>query len=167
MDQLEPSNKSEPQQHDGHTGGPLFYIGAAGLLTVMIVETISVIGRHSGLPLLGAIEIIQAAILVAACAATVIATLERAHATVHLVIERLPAVWQSIFSRCGSILSAAFFAGLAAGAAWLVSDFWDAHEESELLHISFRPLRILTSLAAAAVASIMTYRAIARARSSK
>lgn len=166
MDQLEPptQDQTEPSRK---TRGPLFYIGAAGLLTVMVIETVSVIGRHSGWPLLGAIEIIQAAILVAACAATVIATLERAHATVHLVVERLPALWQSILARCGSLLSAAFFAGLAAGAGWLASDFWNAHEESELLHISFRPLRILTSLAAAAVAAIMAYRAVARARSSK
>jgi hypothetical protein len=39
----------------------LFYAGSAGLLTVMLVESAAVIGRHIGVPLLGALEIVQAA----------------------------------------------------------------------------------------------------------
>ena len=37
----------------------LFYVGAGALLLIMTVETLAVIGRHIGWPLLGAIEIIQ------------------------------------------------------------------------------------------------------------
>jgi TRAP-type C4-dicarboxylate transport system permease small subunit len=140
--------------------GPLFYVGATGLLIVMTVETIAVIGRRIGWPLLGAIEIIQAAILLAACAATVSATLNQAHATVHLLVDRLPARPKEWLLRFADVLSALFFAGLAVAATWLAMDFWQAHEESELLHISFRPLRAITALAAAAIAAIFLYRAL-------
>ena len=140
--------------------GPLFYVGATGLLIVMTVETIAVIGRRIGWPLLGAIEIIQAAILMAACAATVSATLNRAHATVHLLVDRLPTKPKDWLLRFAALLSALFFAGLAVAATWLAMEFWQAHEESELLHISFRPLRAITALAAAAIAVIFLYRAL-------
>jgi TRAP-type C4-dicarboxylate transport system permease small subunit len=147
--------------------GPLFYIGAFGLIAVMTVETIAVIGRHLGWPLLGAIEMIQAAILLSACAATVIATLNRAHATVHLLTDRLSPTWRALLARIASLLATLFFAGLAAGAIWLASDFWQAHEESEVLHISFRPLRVITALAALSVAAIFAYRAFHKTRASQ
>jgi TRAP-type transport system small permease protein len=140
--------------------GPLFYIGAIGLLVVMIVETLAVIGRRVGWPFLGAIEIIQAAILMAACAATVSATLNQAHATVHLLTDRLPHKPKQWLQRFAALLSALFFVGLAAAAVWLAADFWHAYEESELLHISFRPLRAVTALAAAAIAGIFLYRSL-------
>ena len=70
--------------------GLLFYAGSAGLLTVMLIESAAVIGRHIGVPLLGALEIVQAGIVPAACAAMLIAALRGAHAAVHMVTERLP-----------------------------------------------------------------------------
>jgi TRAP-type C4-dicarboxylate transport system permease small subunit len=140
--------------------GPLFYVGAGALLIVMAVETVAVIGRHIGWPLLGAIEIIQAAILIAACAAAVSATLNQAHATVHLLTDRLPQIVKQWLLRFDSLLSALFFAGLTVATVWLAMDFWNAYEESELLHISFRPLRAVTALATAAIAIVFLYRAV-------
>ena len=140
--------------------GPLFYVGAGALLIVMAVETVAVIGRRIGWPLLGAIEIIQAAILIAASAAAVSATLNQAHATVHLLTDRLPHNIKQWLLRFDSLLSALFFAGLTVATVWLAMDFWNAHEESELLHISFRPLRAVTALATAAIAIIFLYRAV-------
>jgi TRAP-type C4-dicarboxylate transport system permease small subunit len=142
------------------TRGPLFYVGAGALLIVMAVETVAVIGRHIGWPLLGAIEIIQAAILIAACAATVAATLNQAHATVHLLVDRLPLNVKQWLLRFDLLLSALFFAGLTAATVWLAVDFWNAYEESELLHISYRPLRAVTALATAAIAIIFLNRAV-------
>ena len=140
--------------------GPLFYVGAGALLIVMAVETVAVIGRRIGWPLLGAIEIIQAAILIAACAATVTATLNQAHATVHLLTDRLPTTIKQWLLRFDSLLSALLFAALTIATVWLAMDFWNAYEESELLHISFRPLRAITALATAAIAIIFLYRAV-------
>jgi TRAP-type C4-dicarboxylate transport system permease small subunit len=154
--ELEPSGNSNAPL----ARGPLFYVGAGGLLIVMVVETVAVIGRRIGWPLLGAIEVIQAAILTAACVATVSATLNQAHATVHLLTDRLPSGAKQWLLRLAALLAALFFASLAVATAWLAADFWHAHEESELLHISFRPLRAMTVLAAGAVAAIFLYRAL-------
>ncbi|HVF17252.1 MAG TPA: hypothetical protein VNA21_10080, partial [Steroidobacteraceae bacterium] len=49
--------------------GILFYLGAGGLLVAMTIEAIAVAGRQLGIPLLGALEIIQTAILVTASSA--------------------------------------------------------------------------------------------------
>jgi TRAP-type C4-dicarboxylate transport system permease small subunit len=140
--------------------GPLFYLGACGLLVVMIVETLAVLGRHLGLPLLGAIEIIQAAILVSACAAVVLATVNSAHAAVHLLTDRLAAKSKRRLAQFTALLSALFFVGLTVGAVWLALDYWHAHEESDLLHIPFRPLRTLVAIAVASIACIFVYRAV-------
>ena len=47
-------------------------------------------------------------------------------------------------------------AGLAisAGALWLTIDTWNEFEQSELMHVPFRPLRIVSFAAAAAIALI-------------
>jgi TRAP-type C4-dicarboxylate transport system permease small subunit len=140
--------------------GPLFYIGAGGLVTVMIIETVAVIGRHAGWPLLGAIEIIQAAILLAACSAMVSTTISHGHASVHLLTDRLPLRPRRWLLRFGSLLSALFFIGLTVGGAWLALDFWNAHEQSELLHIPIRPLRILAAVSVGTVAAIFLFRSL-------
>ncbi len=132
--------------------GPLFYIGAAGLLLAMAVEAVSVLGRHIGLPLLGAIEIIQAAILLAATAAMVSTTISQAHARVTLLIDRVGVRTRGVLKRLSAFLSILFFAGLAAGALWLTVDTWSEFEQSELLNIPFRPLRVISFIAAAAIA---------------
>jgi TRAP-type C4-dicarboxylate transport system permease small subunit len=142
--------------------GPLFYIGAAGLLAVMLIEVIAVIGRHLRLPLLGALEMAQAAIVPAACAAMVIAALAGAHATVHLVTERLPAHAREWATRGSSLLASLFFAGLCAGSCWLTAEFWNSFEETDVLHIPFRPLRMLVTLSAGALAVIFLHRAWTR-----
>jgi TRAP-type transport system small permease protein len=133
--------------------GPLFYIGAGGLLVAMAIETIAVLGRHAGIPLLGALEIIQAAILLMASASMLSATLNNGHATVTLLTNRLSDRGKRVMQCLASALSALFFVGLTAGALWLAVEAWGAHEESELLHIPFRPLRIISILAAGAIAA--------------
>lgn len=143
--------------------GVLFYIGAAGLLLVMVSQAISVVGRHVRIPLLGALEMAQAAILPAACASMVIASLAGTHAVVHLVTERLPAGLRATVNRLSCLLAAIFFAGLCVGVTWLTHDFWTSHEASDVLHIPFRPLRILVSLSAGALSLIYLVRALRRA----
>jgi len=140
--------------------GPLFYIGASGLLIVMAIETAAVIGRHAGWPLLGAIEIIQAAILLASCSAMVSTTINRGHASVHLVTDHLAPRPRQWLLRAGSLFSALFFLGLAIGGGWLAMDFWNAHEQSELLQIPFRPLRLLAAAAVLTVAAIFLWRSL-------
>jgi hypothetical protein len=58
------------------------------------------------------------------------------------------------------LLSASFFVGLTAGAMILTLDYWNAHEESELLRIPFRPLRVVSLLAVASIAVVFLWRAV-------
>ena len=140
--------------------GALFYIGAAGLLAMMLIEGVAVIGRHIGVPLMGALEIVQVAIVPAACASMLIATLHGAHAAVNMLTERMPAAAQVWTSRLGSVLAGLCFAALCAGSAWLAVEYWNSFEQTEVLHISFRPLRVVVTIAAAALALVFFHRAL-------
>jgi TRAP-type C4-dicarboxylate transport system permease small subunit len=140
--------------------GPLFYVGAIGLLSVMVIESIAVVGRHARMPLLGALEMAQAAIAPAACASMIIASLAGTHAVVHLVSERLPEHWRAHTARVCALLSAIFFSSLCIGAGWLLGDYWNSFEETDVLHIPFRPLRVLVTISAGALALIFFARAV-------
>jgi TRAP-type C4-dicarboxylate transport system permease small subunit len=140
----------------------LFYVGATGLLLVMLIEAIAVVGRHTRIPLLGALEMAQAAIVPAACASMVLASLAGTHAVVHLVTERMPERLRHGFARASSLLAAVFFAGLCVGAVWLTVDYWNSFEESDVLHIPFRPLRVLVAVAAGALSLIFLHRCLRR-----
>ena len=137
---------------DGQARGPLFYIGAGGLMLAMAVETVAVLGRHAGIPLLGALEVIQACILLMASTAMMSATMNRGHATVTLLTSRVGDGARRLLHAFANLLSALFFIGLTAGVLWLAVDTWNDHEQSELLKIPFRPLRIVSLVAAGAIA---------------
>ena len=139
--------------------GLLFYAGSAGLLTVMLIESAAVIGRHIGVPLLGALEIVQAGIVPAACAAMLIAALRGAHAAVHMVTERLPPLVRRSAAGVGAVLAGIYFLALFAGSAWLAAEYWNSFEQTEVLHIPFRPLRVLVAVAAIAIAGAFFARA--------
>jgi TRAP-type C4-dicarboxylate transport system permease small subunit len=140
--------------------GVLFYVGSAGLLAIMSIEVIAVIGRHLRVPLLGALEMAQASIVPAACASMVIASLLGTHAVVHIVTERLPERWRDRLARVSAFLSALFFVGLCIGSSWLTMEFWNSYEETDVLHIPFRPLRVLVTVCSAALALIFLRRGL-------
>lgn len=141
----------------GQARGPLFYIGAGGLVLAMAVETIAVLGRHAGIPLLGALELIQACILLMASTAMLSATMNRGHATVTLLTSRLSDGARRVLHAFANLLSALFFLGLTAGVLWLTVETWNDYEQSELLHIPFRPLRIVSLVAAGAIALVFLH----------
>jgi TRAP-type C4-dicarboxylate transport system permease small subunit len=140
----------------------LFYLGAAALLFAVAVDAIAVIGRHIGRPLLGSIELMQAAILIAASAAIVSATLADKHAVVHLLIDRLSPRTRALMERFHAALCGIFFVALAAGSIWIAHDLRGGHEESELLHIPYAPLRVISIVSVAAVALIYAARVAKR-----
>lgn len=142
----------------------LFHLGAAALLFAVAVDAIAVIGRHIGKPLLGSIELMQAAILIAASAAIVSATMVDKHAVVHLLIDRLSPRARRIMGRVHAALCALFFAALAAGSIWIALDLRGGNEESELLRVPYAPLRAISIIAVSAVALIYVWRIGARRR---
>jgi len=140
--------------------GLLFYMGAIGLVTATLIDTIAVSGRWLSLPLHGALEIIQAAVLITACSAMLTATLEESHATVHLLLNRVGPRVKAVLTRAASLVAAALFVGLTIASIWLVIEHWDGHEESELLHIPLRPLRLLCCASMLLILIVFAWRAI-------
>ena len=141
--------------------GPLFYIGAAALLGAMAVDATAVLGRHVGLPLLGSLELVQAAILLASSAALVAATLERRHAAARLVLDRVSPFARRVMQRFNAVLTVLFFTILGIGQTWIAADLWREHESSELLHIPYAPLRIV-SIVAMLLAAVTVARQLIR-----
>lgn len=139
--------------------GPLFYMGAIGLATATVIDTIAVSGRWLSLPLHGALEIIQAAVLITACVSMITATLEGSHATVHLLLNRVGPRFKVLLNRVASVVGVVFFAGLTVASVWLTVEHWGGREQSELLHIPFRPLRLLCSVSMLIIVAVFAYRA--------
>jgi TRAP-type C4-dicarboxylate transport system permease small subunit len=135
-------------------------------VTATVIEAIAVSGRWLSLPLHGALEIIQAAVLVTACVSMLTATLEGSHATVHLLLNRVGPPVKAVLTRLASLISAALFVALTIASVWLVIEHWDGHEESELLHIPLRPLRLLCSVSMLLIVVVFAWRTI-RPRASK
>lgn len=128
----------------------------------MAVDAIAVVGRHLGVPLLGSLEIVQAMILIAASSALVSATRANKHAAVHLLLDRVNPAARSWLYRINALLCMAFLGLLAAGTAWIASDLRDAHEQSELLHISYVPLRMICLAALVLAAVVLLVRNLGR-----
>ncbi|MBC2665423.1 TRAP transporter small permease subunit [Novosphingobium flavum] len=127
--------------------GPLaqiaYVLGGAGLLAATTTDSLAVAGRHTGLHLLGSIELVQAAVVLLATSAMLIATMVGGHASVHIVTERLPRPTAARLARVASAVSGVTFLLIALGSAWILSDLWNGHERTELLHLPLRWLRLL------------------------
>lgn len=139
----------------------LVWISGSALLAAVAVDALAMIGRQIRFPLIGSIEIVEAVILFAAGGALIIATLDGAHARVSLVLDRLPEAWQARIRMLHALAGAVLFAALLTGSAWIAADLWHGHEESELLHIPYLPLRLAT-VAALAVLLVLSVRGIVR-----
>jgi len=125
----------------------LIWIAGGALLVAMLVDTLAMIGRQIELPLIGSIELVQAAVLLAGSGALIVATLDAAHARVNLLLDRLSGRQRRWFERAHALAAALLFAALLAGSIWIGFDLWNGHEESELLRIPYRPLRVTIVLA--------------------
>jgi TRAP-type C4-dicarboxylate transport system permease small subunit len=127
----------------------LVWVAGGALLAAVAVDSLAMIGRQTRVPLIGSIEIVEAVVLVAACGALIIATLERAHARVNILLDHVPPAWRAWLRRIHALAAVLLFAALLVGSAWIAVDLWGGHEESELLRIPYWPLRIIVVLALA------------------
>jgi TRAP-type C4-dicarboxylate transport system permease small subunit len=138
------------------------WIGGAALLAATAVDTLAVIGRNIGLPFVGSIELVQAAVLVSGMFGLIFATAGDDHAQVRIVTDRLGR-WRSHAAVIGPLTMALFFAALLTGSLWLAADLWDGHERSELLGVPWRVLRLIANVAMAACI-VIALRALVRRR---
>ncbi len=145
----------------GPVGEAAYLVGSLGLLVATAADAMAVVGRHTGLHLLGSIEVVQSAVVLIASSAMVAATIVGSHASVHILTERLAAATSRRLARIAAGLGALFFALLAAGSAWVASELWTGFEQTELLGISLRWLRALW-IAAALLIALLFLRAAAR-----
>ena len=141
-----------------------FVLGSLGLLCAMASDALAVLGRHLGLPLRGSIELVESSIVLMACASLVGTTLERGHASVHLLTERLPARARRVLASAANLAGALFFAWLLLGSALVLADLWHGAEQTELLGIPIAPLRVLWCATAAAIALAFGAQALAGRR---
>jgi TRAP-type transport system small permease protein len=139
-----------------------FAIGSLGLLGAMSVDFAAVIGRRSGVPLLGSIELSEVCIVCMASASLLGVTLDRGHASVHLLTERLNEGPKHAFARASDALSAVFFAFILGGSGWLAFELWNGAEQSELLGVPIVPLRVIFCASLSGIAICFLVRAIAR-----
>jgi TRAP-type C4-dicarboxylate transport system permease small subunit len=126
--------------------GVLVLIGGGALLVAVAVDALAMIGRQFQVPLIGSIEIVEVVVLFAAAGGLIIATLDGAHARVNLLLERMPAIWRELVLKLHALAAVLLFGALLAGTVWIAADLWSGHEESELMRIPYRPLRIATAV---------------------
>lgn len=136
----------------------LIWLGGLGLLAATGIDTASVIGRNFGWPVHGAIELIQAAVLVAGGVALVVASLGGNHAKVHLLVDRLPPARKALVTRVCELAAALFFLGLLAGSLWIAADLWHGHEQSELVGVPWLWLRLFANACLALAALLLARR---------
>ncbi|HSX57419.1 MAG TPA: TRAP transporter small permease subunit [Sphingomonas sp.] len=148
-----------PAPVTGVAGRTAFYIGSAGLLLATAADSIAVLGRHTGFALIGAIEIVQAAIVFIAASSMVSVTLSRGHAAVHILTDRLSPSRRAALARVANLLGVLALLLLAAGSLILLADLWNGHERSELLHIPLRWFRLLMIAALVFVAILFVRQA--------
>lgn len=144
--------EAPPVSRQGVLERVAFAIGCGGLMIATAADSIAVLGRHLGFPLLGSIEVVQAAIVLIAASSLVGVTLGRGHAAVHILTERLSPERQRRFGAWSALVAALTILLFALGSALLLGDLWDGHERSEILHIPLRLLRLLLLLSLLLVA---------------
>jgi TRAP-type C4-dicarboxylate transport system permease small subunit len=149
---------SEPRR----APAPLILAGGAALLVAVATDALAVVGRHAGFPLLGSIEIVQAAVLVASAVAILVATIEVRHAAVHLLVDRMNAGAKDLLTRFSRAVAALLFVALIAGSLWIASDLWGGHEESELLRIPYSALRVIEIVALIATLLVLIAQTVRR-----
>ena len=134
--------------------------GGMALLAATGIDAVAVAGRHLGLPVRGSIELVQVAVLVAGALALLVATLERAHARVHLLADRMGTRAKDRLERASALLGALFFAALLAGAAWIMADLWGGHEVSEVIGVPWRWGRLFGCVVLGAIVLVLIGQAL-------
>jgi len=137
-------------------------VGSAALLLAMATDALAVAGRHLGVTFLGAIEIFEACIVVAATSAIVIATIDGTHARVRILLEQVGERAAGVLDRAADLVSAIIFVVLIAGSIWLASDLWNGHEVTEVLNLPMRWMRAFWIGGALLVATIFIGNAMRR-----
>ncbi|MGH1470322.1 MAG: TRAP transporter small permease [Cellvibrionaceae bacterium] len=136
-------------------------LGAIALVGMIILITISVIGRHLNIPVPGSVEIVEILIVIVASTGILFATIQRSHASAKLFVEHLPARIAHFIERIGLLVGLLIMLTITAGSIWLLIDVWNLHETSHLLEIPIVPFRIFFTACAFGTSLVLFYQMIA------
>lgn len=148
---------------DGVATRVAYAIGAFGILAATAADALGVAGRHTGIAFLGSIELVQAAVVLLAATSMFVVTIAGSHASVHIVTSRLKPDTASRMARIAALLSAIAFLLLATGSAWVLAELWNGYEQTEILHIPIRWLRLVWIVFALLTAGLFLRAALRRA----
>lgn len=133
----------------------MIWAGGIALIIAAALNLLAVIGRHSGLPLKGAIELVQVVVLIGGSLALVAATLGRNHARVHLILDRLTGSNRDVAEWVCTALSILFYLMLLGGSYWLAVDLWGSQEVSELVGVPWRAMRAFLNLTLVVIIALL------------
>ena len=142
----------------------IIWLGGIALLAATGIDVLAVIGRNTGMPLQGSIELVQVAVLVAGAIALLLATIAGTHARVHLLVDRLRGSWRDGAVRANTALTALFFGLLLSGSVWIATDLWNAHEMSEIVAVPWRWMRLFANVCFFGIIVVMLVQAFGRKR---
>lgn len=138
------------------------WLGGLALIAATLINVGAVVGRRIGLPLHGAIELVQVCVLIAGTLSLLRATALEAHARIHLVLDRIPAGARALAERFCALIAALFFSALLAGSLWIQSDLWNAHESSEVIGVPWLALRLIANLGLGFMTLLCLWQAVRR-----
>jgi hypothetical protein len=69
--------------------------------------------------------------------------LKDSHAVVRLLLANVSPHVAALMQRINAFGATLFLLALTAGSAWILREMWTSHEETELLLLPLRPLRVL------------------------
>jgi TRAP-type transport system small permease protein len=121
----------------------LVWVSGGALLVAMLADTLAMLGRQVRWPLPGSIEIVQGAVIFAACGGLIVAARERAHACVHLLRNAVTGRTRKVLDVTSELAAALLYITLLVGSVWIAFDLWNGQEESEVWRLPYRPLRIV------------------------
>ncbi|MFT4089334.1 MAG: TRAP transporter small permease [Asticcacaulis sp.] len=130
---------------------PLF-LGSVAILVAMTADSLAVVGRHANIPLLGTVEIVQLAASIAGGATIICATIAGAHASIHVLTDRVSPEVRHRLLTFARLMTAIFFVALTIGCGWLMVDMLGQGERTELTGMPLMPFRLLATLAFGATA---------------
>lgn len=146
---------------DSQASRALFWIAALALFTTVGIDTTAVVLRLFGLSFPGSTELIQFAIVPATSVALITATLLRAHATVHVLVDRTGGTARRVIRRLEQAALAVWFLCLMTASGWLLAETWLEPERSDLLLLPIAPLRMAWLLALLIAAALSLHRLFA------
>ena len=120
-------------------------LGGAALLAATGIDTLAVVGRNLGWPMIGSIELIQGAVLVSGVIGIILASAHDDHARVRILTDKVRR-GGALVDVLGSIAMVLLFGAMLAGSIWLAADLWHGHERSELLGVPWKLLRLVVNI---------------------